>query len=246
MTLQWLSAAAFLYTELGLGLLLCLGFISNARWQSIFTSRLLAIIKQYGNFYFSAFVLIMFVLFLDSVYNMHKYSRIDTNHMDLRNNPQAEVQAHMKLFRAQRNCYISGFSLFMLIVIRRLVMLISRQAQLEASHEAITKQAKGASEQAKKLMEDNEKLTRGQRAQAASDTDAEDEKNKLADQLKKVREELAESREMQASAEKNLQAMKMQSEGLHKEYDRLSEDHAQLTKKLSQWNNDATEEKKDL
>ena len=34
---------------------------------------------------------------------------------------------------------------------------------------------------------------------------------------------------MQASAEKNLQAMKMQSEGLHKEYDRLSEDHAQLT-----------------
>ena len=38
--------------------------IISFRWQSIFTSRLLAIIKQYGNFYFSAFVLIMFVLFL--------------------------------------------------------------------------------------------------------------------------------------------------------------------------------------
>ena len=31
MSLQWLSVAAFLYTEIGLGLLLCLGFISNAR-----------------------------------------------------------------------------------------------------------------------------------------------------------------------------------------------------------------------
>ena len=37
-------------------------------------------------------------------------------------------------------------------------MLISRQATLEASVEAITKQAKGASEQARKLLDENEEL----------------------------------------------------------------------------------------
>lgn len=44
-------------------------------------------------------------------------------------------------------------------VLRRLVLLISRQATLEASHAATVKQALGASEQAKKLLEENEKLT---------------------------------------------------------------------------------------
>ena len=32
---------------------------------------------------------------------------------DLKNNPQAEVMLHMKLFRAQRNFYIAGFALFL-------------------------------------------------------------------------------------------------------------------------------------
>jgi len=44
-------------------------------------------------------------------------------------------------------------------VLRRLVMLISRQATLDASHAAALKQAKGASETAKKLMDENEQLT---------------------------------------------------------------------------------------
>ena len=35
--------------------------------------------------------------------------------VDLHNNPQAEIMAQMKLFRAQRNLYISGFSLFLLM-----------------------------------------------------------------------------------------------------------------------------------
>ena len=63
---------------------------------------------------------------------------------------------HMKLFRAQRNLYITGFSLFMIVVLRRLIMLISAQAQLEASNEAAMKQAKGASDQARKLLAENE------------------------------------------------------------------------------------------
>lgn len=38
-----------------------------------------------------------------------------------------EMQGSMRLFRAQRNFYISGFALFLSLVIRRLVTLISTQ-----------------------------------------------------------------------------------------------------------------------
>lgn len=232
MSLQWLSAAAFLYAEIGLGVLFSIEFISNARWQQIFTSRLLALVKQYGNFLFSAFVLLMFVLFVDSVHKTWKYSDIDMA-LDLRNNPQAEVQAHMKLFRAQRNLYITGFSLFMLVVLRRMITLISRQATLEASHTAAVKQAQGAAAQAKKLMEENEQLTKGKRQQAASDaTMEEDEKATLESTVIDLKYELREKDEKLKKTEKDLQAMKTQAEGLHKEYDRLSDERNQMEKKL--------------
>ena len=52
---------------------------------------------------------------LDSIREIMKYQKFDLAQMDLKNNPQAETMAHMKLFRAQRNLYISGFSLFLLM-----------------------------------------------------------------------------------------------------------------------------------
>lgn len=48
---------------------------------------------------------------------MYKYNKVDGSHMDLKNNPQAETLIHMKMFRAQRNFYISGFALFLLVYV---------------------------------------------------------------------------------------------------------------------------------
>lgn len=64
--------------------------------------------------------------------------------------PNVGMQHSMRLFRAQRNFYITGFSIFLILVIRRLVMLISTQATLLAQSEAsmrqvdITKQFRSA------------------------------------------------------------------------------------------------------
>lgn len=58
----------------------------------------------------------------------------------------------MRLFRAQRNFYISGFSLFLTLVIRRLVTLISSQAQLLAQSEASMRQAQSATTAARSLL----------------------------------------------------------------------------------------------
>lgn len=50
------------------------------------------------------------IFFSDAVREMRKYS---SEEYDLLENPKAEMQAHMKLFRAQRNFYISGFALLL-------------------------------------------------------------------------------------------------------------------------------------
>lgn len=63
-----------------------------------------------------------------------------------------EMQGSMRLFRAQRNFYISGFSLFLWLVIRRLVTLISAQANLQAQSEASMRQAQSATTAAKSLL----------------------------------------------------------------------------------------------
>jgi len=253
MNLQWISAAAFLYTEIGLGLLFCLGFISNKTWRRIFTSRLLVLVKEYGTFLFSAFIIMLVVLFCDSLHSTIKYSRIDTSmsNVDLRNNPQAEVQVHLKLFRHQRNLYITGFSLFMLIVLRRLVMLISKQAQVEAINEALEKQAKGASEQAKNYMAKNEDLQKGNRGKAnASTKEAEEEKRQLLEMVNTLKEDLKETTSKLETAESNLAAMKAQSEGLHREYDRILDEHNRLEKKVAilsySDNQSGSDEKKDI
>lgn len=56
------------------------------------------------------------------------------------------------MFRAQRNFYISGFALFLSLVIRRLVILISDQANLQAQSEASMRQAQSATTAAKSLL----------------------------------------------------------------------------------------------
>lgn len=247
MTLQWVSVAAFLYTEIALGILLSLGIVSNARWKSIFSSRLLTTIAHHGTFLFYAFLLMLAVLCADSVWSTYKLSKIDTAKIDLRNNPQAEIQMHMKLFRAQRNLYITGFSLFMIVVLRRLIMLISAQAQLEASNEAAMKQAKGASDQARKLLAENEELMQGNRKTAAASTqDVEQKKKELQELVDTLKEELDDTTNRLETSEKNLAAMKTQSEGLHREYDRVLDVNNALEKKLAALNQqDGEEEKKD-
>jgi B-cell receptor-associated protein 31 len=86
---------------------------------------------------------------------MKKYSSAETteathSHLD------AEKQVHMRLYRDQRNFYITAFALFLSIVIRRLVILISQQASLLAKSEATIRQAESATATPQSLLAQNE------------------------------------------------------------------------------------------
>ncbi|VDM36562.1 unnamed protein product [Toxocara canis] len=116
----------------------------------------------------------------------------------------ADNAIHMRLFRAQRNLYVSGFALLLFLVIKRLMGLLSRGAQLEAAAEAALKQAEGANRAAKNLM--------------GSDSEKVKELEREVDEMSK--NGLIYISEMK-SAQNDRDAMKEQAEGLQREYDRV-------------------------
>ncbi|NXV07841.1 BAP31 protein, partial [Cettia cetti] len=64
MSLQWTAVATFLYAEVFLVLLLCVPFVSPARWQKIFRSRLVGLAVAYGNTFFIVLIVILVLLLL--------------------------------------------------------------------------------------------------------------------------------------------------------------------------------------
>ncbi|NXL40594.1 BAP31 protein, partial [Glaucidium brasilianum] len=131
MSLQWTAVATFLYAEVFLVLLLCVPFVSAARWQKIFKSRLVSLAVAYGNTVFVVLIVILVLLLFGGWVG----------------------GARRGLGGLRSLTHPASCSL-----LRRLVTLISQQAVLGASSEAFRKQAEGASQAARRYMEDNDAL----------------------------------------------------------------------------------------
>merc|ERR1712215_191762 len=121
--------------------------------MGVFKSWFLRGLESQLIYYFYVLVAILILFFLDAIREMQKYSSeeqqqktVGMSHLD------TQMQMHMRLFRAQRNFYIAGFALFLCLVIKRLVGLISANAGLQAEKEAAMKQAESASRAAETLM----------------------------------------------------------------------------------------------
>lgn len=149
---------------------------------------------------------------------MSKYAGdLNTDHTGSRH-VDAELQHSMKLFRAQRNFYIAGFALFLFLVIRRLVTLMTALAQLDIQVEVSLKQAKSASAVAENLMKEDK----------SSGDKKSGSENKEVEKLK----QLLKDRETELSkAKNNEEALKKQAKNLTEEYDRLTSEHQVLLKK---------------
>ncbi|XP_014676001.1 PREDICTED: B-cell receptor-associated protein 31-like [Priapulus caudatus] len=221
MSLQWTVIATFLYAEIGMVILLMIPFISVQRWRKIFKSRLLSYVESHAYIYYWSVCVFQFIMMLDAIREMRKYGGAEH---ELHDQPLAETNMHMKLFRAQRNFYISGFALFLFLVLKRLVTLITAQAMLAASHDAALKQAKNASETAEKLMK------------AANEKSDENESNEKDEEQKKLisklKEDLNKARQDTLIAEKDRSAMKQQAASVSAEYDRLMQEHEKTQHEL--------------
>lgn len=224
--MQWTAVALFLYVEIGVLLIFCLPFVSAKRWQNIFQMRIWERVRRFGNKFFLTMIIILVVLFLDAVREVRKYSGAEQS-KDPKLHPNMFDHLHMKLFRAQRNLYISGFSLFLWLVMRRMTTLISQLAVAEGAPPALMLQAQSANDDAKKYMEENELL---KQALAGGKVDkATEEGNKLLrEEIEKLKTELKGSEEVLRRSQGEVLAMRKQTEGLTQEYDRLIQQHQEL------------------
>uniref|UniRef100_A0A1A9W7N9 Endoplasmic reticulum transmembrane protein n=1 Tax=Glossina brevipalpis TaxID=37001 RepID=A0A1A9W7N9_9MUSC len=214
MGLVWTLIAAFLYAEILVVLLLVLPVASPYKWNRFFKSKFLAMIARQAHLYFVLIMGVLILFLLEAIREMRKYSNQEHS-SDIHLN--TEMQHSMRLFRAQRNFYISGFAIFLVLVIRRLVTLISVQANLLAQSEASLKQAQSASATIRTLMED--------RNTERADEAKEDSTLAELTEMKELNNDLM----MKLTHEqKDKEALKSQSESLNREYDRLAEEYGKL------------------
>ncbi|KAM9801632.1 tRNA-dihydrouridine(20a/20b) synthase [NAD(P)+]-like [Neosynchiropus ocellatus] len=226
MTLQWTAVALFLYMEVAVLLILCIPFVSPKRWQRIFQFRIWSNLARFWNKVFLAMIIILIVLFLDAVREVRKYSSKDVG-SNAKLMPNMHDHMHMKLFRAQRNLYISGFALFLWLVMKRVVTLINQLASATVATAALQDQADKANLAAKKYLEDNTLLKKtlmdGKGDQATAEG-----MELLRKELEKLREENRKSGDALKTSQSEAEVMRKQMDGLSKEYDRLLKEHQAL------------------
>ncbi|KAG9490041.1 B-cell receptor-associated protein 29 [Eleutherodactylus coqui] len=230
MTFQWTAVALFLYGEVGVILIFCIPFISPSRWKKIFRYQLWSKISSYWNKAFLSIIVILIVLFLDAVREVRKYSVNSEVDKSAKLYASTYDHLHMKLFRAQRNLYISGFSLFLWLVLRRVTNLIVQLATETESCDALKAQVEKNNEAAKKYMEDNEHLKKVLDSSKANDKEQKlkRENETLQHEIEKGKEELRRMAESLSKSQAEVLALKKQSEGLTREYDRLITEHELL------------------
>nr|XP_020455814.1 B-cell receptor-associated protein 29 [Monopterus albus]XP_020455815.1 B-cell receptor-associated protein 29 [Monopterus albus] len=226
MTLQWTAVALFLYVEMGVLVILCLPFISASRWQTVFQLRIWSCVARFWNKVFLTMIIILIVLFLDAVREVRKYS-VNEFGTDAKLQPNMFDHLHMKLFRAQRNLYISGFAVFLWLVMKRVITLINQLAAASGTTAALQAQAENANQTAKKYMEDNE-LLKQSLMEGKGDKATAEGMELLRQEVEKLKEELKIAGDALVKSQSEADVMKQQSEGLAREYDRLLTEHQEL------------------
>ncbi|XP_038560931.1 B-cell receptor-associated protein 29-like isoform X1 [Micropterus salmoides] len=224
MTLQWTAVAFFLYAEIAVNIILCTPFISPQRWRLVFSWRIWNWLSPYWNKCFFTMIMVLIVLFLDAVRDVQKYSGPEPMH-DAKVNPNVYDHVHMKLFRAQRNLYISGFSLFLWLIMRRVVTLLNQVAVTSENSAGLQVEMDIAIKAAKQHQDDNLML----RHALLDEERSKSAKNQLVKlEVEKLVEQVKASEEAVRKSHAEVEAMKRQAKGLAQEYDRLLMEHHQL------------------
>ncbi|XP_072248652.1 B-cell receptor-associated protein 29 [Leuresthes tenuis] len=226
MTLQWTAVALFLYVEIGIIVILCLPFISAKRWQSIFQLRIWSFVARFWNKVFLTMIIVLIVLFLDAVREVRKYSAKEIG-MDAKLQPNMFDHLHMKLFRAQRNLYISGFAVFLWLVMKRMVTLLNQLASESGTTAALQAQADAANQAAEKYRKDSELLKQAL-MEGQGDKATAEGMELLREDVGKLKEELKTSGDALKKSQAEADVLKKQMDGLAREYDRLLKEHQEL------------------
>ncbi|XP_046407253.1 B-cell receptor-associated protein 31 [Ischnura elegans] len=221
MSIQWTIACGILVVEVVIVSALLCPLIPPSRWQKIMRSRFVESFKNKAYVLFGVMFITLLIFFCDSIREMRKYSgKIagEGEHFHVAD----ETHASLRLFRAQRNFYISGFALFFMWVIKRLLSVISAQATIMAESVAILRQAESASSQARTLLN----LQSGSSPSGEAHQNVTNEAHDLELKEFKKKVDSLEQDLMRERKEKSLLRSKV--EHINAEYDKLVEEHGKL------------------
>lgn len=220
MGIQWTLVASFLYAEIAVAILLMIPCISPKSWNEVFQSRFIKRFEAHAENYFKVMMVVLGLLFFDSLREMLKYStQRGEAKAESHDHGNVYMQLSIQMFRSQRNSYVAGFSLFLWLVIHRLVTLIRNQAVLLAISEATHAQpATGAAQSILKKS--------GESAKQKSESNIKAEK--LEKQVLEPETEYERARKDVDHVIQDLDAMSLHSENLGEEYGRLCDEHAEI------------------
>ncbi|CAO3572223.1 unnamed protein product [Mortierella alpina] len=160
----------------------------------------------------------VFILFIDSLNRVIKVDEI-TNDSPHHHNPHAETTVAARRFYAQRNMYLTGFTLFLSLILNRTFFMILDLLKSEEKMEIVKKQAAQQSKEYSRVLE--------------SET-----------QLKKELKDLQEIVNSHASTRQDLENLKKQASQQQQEYLRMADENTAMEKKLKGIN--TSERKKDI
>ncbi|KAH7644536.1 B-cell receptor-associated protein 29 [Dermatophagoides farinae] len=215
MSLQWTLIATFLYVEIALIVLMLLSIIKPRFWRSFFQSRFMTVVAAQSNLYLVAFIGVLLLFFVESVREFHKYSsKLNTNDR-MYVGSSAFYEDQMRVFRGQRNFYISGFALLCVFIIKRLIRLFGEMAQLKAESEASIRQARNAAELASQTLSASTKTT--------TTTNNDQQQIPLEKENAALKETIDELEKKLKKAQTDLKAMERQSVNTNKAFDEMAE-----------------------
>ncbi|KAI3385475.1 hypothetical protein SNEBB_007034 [Seison nebaliae] len=204
MSIQWTFAAYFLYTEIIVVFILLLPFISATRWSKLFQSNFAKNVNRSIDFFFKVVIVAFFVLFADAVREIWKYNGLSMSadkqqQANLKLVQEIDTTLHLKLFRAQRNLYISGFALYLWFVIRRVTQLLIDNSKMQARYDAMEKQANQATKAAEAYLDQSD----------------------MSDVVKAKVEEIESLKELLEKKDIDIDTLKKQAKGVAEEFDRI-------------------------
>ncbi|CAH8550052.1 unnamed protein product [Schistosoma turkestanicum] len=221
----WHIVVTFLYGEMFAVLLMILPFFSSQTWSKFFKFGIIRRISEKSSFYFRLFLVMLVCVLAEALRNVwslrQAYASLKDHPHEMR--PETESLYLMRMFRAQRNFYISGFSLFVWFVLHRLVSLLSEHAKMAASEEASIRQAQSATAAAQRLL-DQPKVT--------TDSDTEDvypdTLEALKDELAKLTKKFESEEKAHKKTKQDLETLKKQTLQTNNEYDRVTQECQKL------------------
>lgn len=228
MILLWKIIATFLYAEIGLIVLLILPIISASRWQIIFKSRLLSFFRRHSTLYFNILVFVLMISFVDEC---RKYNTLSEKAVGA--TVSMENKYRMKIFRTHRNLYIAGTAILLFIVLRKLIVFISRIAALEVDIDDTKRQAESTLATAKKKMVQHENVDNKKASPKVSSVSNSNEINQLKKDFANTNTKLQKSYDDLEKSKLTMNSMKKQALGANQEYNRLLSEFDVLQEKLN-------------